>query len=100
MLLAHRRTLMLASVLAALGVSALALVGDGGFTAVDKKQRQLDELRRERDRARDQARRFEKRVDLQSADLAEGALVTPHREKLIREELGVIGDDEVEVILR
>ena len=91
---------MLASVLAALSVAALALVGEGGFTAVDKKSRQLDELRRERERARDQARRFEKLVDLQSADLADGALVTPHREKLIREELGVIGNDEVEVLLR
>lgn len=91
---------MLASVLVALSVTAVALVGEGGFTLMDNKRRQFDQLRRERDRARQQAKKFERLVDLQSADLSKGALLPPHREKLIREELRVIEDDEIEVILR
>ena len=95
-----RRNLMFASVIASLGIAAVALVGDEGINRLEGQRRNLRRLTHKKDRAELKAKRFEALTEARSVTADDGKLVGPHREKLIRESLGVIAADEVEVTLR
>ena len=55
---------------------------------------------RRRDGAQRKALEFERKIAEQSEGLSGDSLFSPHREKLVRQQLGVIADDEIEITLK
>jgi hypothetical protein len=95
-----RRALMFLSVLCAIAVGLLVVAGPGGSHRLDEQRRNLARLEVRRDGAQRRALEFERKIAEQSEDVAAGALFSPHREKLVRNELGVIAADEIEIQLK
>ena len=95
-----RTWIMISSVLGTLFAIALVVAGTGGMHRLEEQRRNLARLEIKRDAAKRKTLEFERKIASQSEGLGSDALFSPHREKLVREELGVIAEDEIEVLLK
>ena len=96
----NRAILMFLSVLSTIGVAALVVAGPEGVNRLEEQRRNLGRLEVRRDAAQRKATAFERKIADQSEGLEGDSLFSPHREKLVRQELGVIADDEIEIELK
>ncbi len=99
-ILVNRRLLMFFSVLCTIAVALLVVAGPEGVNRLEEQRRNLGRLEMRRDGAKRKALEFERKINEQSEGLKGDALFSPHREKLVRQELGVIGEDEIEIVLK
>jgi hypothetical protein len=95
-----RTWVMVISVVCTFVVGFLVVAGPEGINRLEKRRRNLGRLELRRDTAKAKALDFEARISAQSEGLSGDSLFSPHREKLVRQELGVIAEDEVEIHLK
>ena len=96
----NRRLLMFFSVLCTIAVALLVVAGPEGVNRLEEQRRNLGRLELRRDSAQRKALEFERKITEQSEGLSGDSLFSPHREKLVRQQLGVIADDEIEITLK
>ena len=99
-LVVNRAILMFLAVVSTIAVAALVVAGPEGVNRLEEQRRNLGRLEVRRDSAKRKALAFERKIAQQSEGLEGDALFSPHREKLVRQELGVIAEDEIEIELK
>ena len=95
-----RRLMMFFSVLCTIAAVLVVVVGPAGVSRLEEQRRNLGRLELRRDAAQRTALEFERKIAEQSEGLSGDQLFSPHREKLVREELGLIAEDEIEIQLK
>ncbi|MEE2836415.1 MAG: hypothetical protein VYB65_10400 [Myxococcota bacterium] len=96
----NRAVIMFVAVMSTIGAAALVVAGPEGVNRLEEQRRNLGRLEVRRDAAKRKALALEHKIAQQSEGLEGDSLFSPHREKLVRQELGVIAEDELEIELK